>query len=102
MAPADRKESRLIWKVFIALQVADVLTTLLGIRLGAVEASPFVRALIHSSSPTTGLLACKLIALAIAAIALTMRRPRVIKLANIGFSALVLWNAAMIGILVAR
>ena len=32
-------------QVFVYLQLLDLLTTLLGLRLGAVEASPFVRLL---------------------------------------------------------
>jgi len=85
--------------VFIALQALDVATTLLGFHLGGAEASPFIRALIHTSSPVVGLMACKLVAFAIAGIAVAIRRPRVIKLANFGFSALVAWNVVIIAVL---
>jgi len=84
---------------FFALQALDVATTLLGFRLGAAEVSPFIRALIHTSSPLVGLVACKLIAFAVAGIAIASKRPRVIKLANMGYSALVVWNVAIIATL---
>jgi len=87
---------------FIALQALDVATTLLGFRFGAAEVSPFIRALIHTSSPLVGLVACKLIAFAVAGIAVAVKRPRVIKLANMGYSALVAWNVVIIGMLVIR
>ena len=37
----------LILQVFIYLQVLDFLTTLVGFKLGASEASPFIAKLIH-------------------------------------------------------
>ena len=36
-----------ITQVFIYLQLLDLLTTLIGLRLGAAEASPFIRVLMH-------------------------------------------------------
>ena len=37
-----------IYQVFIYLQLLDLLTTLLGFRLGAAEASPFIRLMMHA------------------------------------------------------
>ena len=45
----------LVLQVFIYLQVLDFLTTLVGFKLGASEASPFIAKLIHLSSPAIGL-----------------------------------------------
>ena len=36
-----------IYQVFVYLQLLDLLTTLVGIRVGAAEASPFVRMMMH-------------------------------------------------------
>ena len=35
-------------QVFIYLQLLDVLTTLVGFKLGAAEASPFIQVLMHA------------------------------------------------------
>ena len=44
-----------IYQVFIYLQLLDLLTSLLGFRMGAVEASPFIRLLMHAG-PTAGVM----------------------------------------------
>src|ERR1039458_4710406 len=38
------------YQIFIYLQLLDLLTTLLGFRLGAAEASPFVRLMMHAGA----------------------------------------------------
>jgi hypothetical protein len=81
--------------IFAALQLADLMTTLVGFRFGAGEASPFVRLLIHCGS-VSGVLLSKLTAFAIVGGALLLRRPRVIRLANIWFALLVIWNASIL------
>jgi len=40
-----------IYQIFVYLQLLDLLTTLLGFRVGAAEASPFVRLLMHVAPP---------------------------------------------------
>ena len=40
-------------QVFVGLQLLDLLTTLLGFKLGAAEASPFIRMLMNAG-PTAG------------------------------------------------
>src|SRR6185295_19008812 len=51
-----------IIQIFVGLQLLDLLTTLLGFKLGAAEASPFIRMLMHAG-PTAGVIASKLVAL---------------------------------------
>jgi hypothetical protein len=41
------------YQIFVYLQLLDLLTTLLGFRLGAAEASPFIRLMMHVG-PATG------------------------------------------------
>jgi hypothetical protein len=78
-------------QVFVYLQLLDLLTTLLGLRLGAVEASPFVRLLMHAS-PAVGLAVSKLLALALGGFCLYTRRLGLIRLASYWYGGLVAWN----------
>ena len=54
-------------QIFIYLQLLDVLTTLVGFKLGATEASPFIRVLMHAG-PVAGVIASKVLALGVGAI----------------------------------
>jgi hypothetical protein len=56
------KRSMGIYQAFLYLQLLDLLTTLLGFRLGAAEASPFIRLIMHAG-PVTGVIASKVLAL---------------------------------------
>ena len=48
-------------QLFVYLQLLDFLTTLVGFKLGASEASPFIAKLIHVSSPAIGVAASKVV-----------------------------------------
>jgi hypothetical protein len=78
-------------QVFVYLQLLDLLTTLLGLRLGAVEASPFVRLLMHAG-PAAGLALSKLLALALGGFCVYTRRHGLIRLASYWYGCLVAWN----------
>jgi hypothetical protein len=86
----------LIVQVFVYLQVLDFLTTMVGFRIGAHEASPFIVKLIHISSPAVGVAASKVLGLAIGGICVATNRVRLLSLANYWYAALVVWNLAMI------
>ncbi len=81
--------------VFVFLQILDVLTTLMGLRLGAGEASVFISRLMHLG-PVPALLISKILAIILVLIALRHRQPRVVVLANFWFAAVVTWNLALI------
>ena len=81
--------------LFVALQMLDVLTTIIGIRMGAGETSTFIARLMHVD-PMAALLVAKLFAVALVAIALKMRRPRAVVFLNLWFAGIVTWNLAMI------
>jgi hypothetical protein len=83
--------------VFFALQSLDVLTTLIGLRLGAKEASVFVGRMLEYG-PLTGLLISKVFALLLLALAIRFKRPRVIVVLNYWSAALVTWNLVMIAL----
>lgn len=74
------------------MQLLDFLTTLVGFRLGASEASPFIAKLIQMVGPVMGVAASKGVALAIAAVCIGIDRPRLVTWANYWFASLVVWN----------
>lgn len=77
--------------VFFSLQALDVVTTLLGLRLGAGEASFFVGRLMNLGT-LEGLLISKIFAIILVGAALAFHRPRVIVFLNYWFAALITWN----------
>jgi hypothetical protein len=81
--------------VFFSLQALDVLTTLIGLRLGASEASAFVGRVMQLG-PVAGLFISKAFAIILASAALGFRRPRVIVFLNYWFALLITWNLIMI------
>ena len=82
-------------QVFVYLQLLDFLTTILGFRLGAGEASPFIRLLIHIG-PALGVAFSKGIALALGGYCVWRNKPRVIGLINYWYAGLVVWNLCII------
>jgi Domain of unknown function (DUF5658) len=87
-----------ITEIFVYLQLLDLLTTLVGFRLGALEASPFVRSLMHFG-PGVGLAASKALALGLGGFCVYTRRHHLMRLANYWYSALVVWNLMIILVL---
>jgi hypothetical protein len=81
--------------VFVALQTLDILTTLLGLRVGASEASFFVGRLMQAG-PLAALLIAKIFAVLLVALALKFKRPRVVVFLNYWFAGVVTWNCTLI------
>ena len=81
--------------VFVALQLLDIISTLLGLQVGAQESSIFLTRLMHLG-PVAALLLAKILAVALVAMALRMKRPRVVVFLNYWFAAVVTWNLANI------
>jgi len=81
--------------VFVFLQTLDILTTLIGIRLGAGEASAFIGHLMHLGV-VPALMISKIIAVILVLMALRRGRPRIVVVANFWFAAVVTWNLALI------
>ena len=82
-------------QLFLCLQALDVLTTLVGFRLGLVEASPFIQFLMRLG-PVTGLLGSKFLALLLGGWCVWRGRFRTIQLINYWYVVLVMWNLALI------
>jgi hypothetical protein len=79
------------YQVFIYLQLLDLLTTLIGFRIGAAEASPFIRVLMHLG-PVVGVGLSKVLALGLGAICLHFNKPHLIRWATYWYAGLVVWN----------
>ncbi len=82
---------------FVALQIADVFTTLVFLRQGVSEANPLVRWTLQAGgSPAAALVATKALAILIAWAAWYTGRRRALRIANAAFAGCVLWNFAAI------
>lgn len=81
--------------VFVVLQVLDVLTTLLGLKMGAHETSVFLGRLMHAG-PLAALLIAKILAVLLVSLAMKFRRPRMVVFLNYWFAVVVSWNLAVI------
>jgi hypothetical protein len=86
----------LVIQVFVYLQVLDYLTTLVGFKLGASEASPLIAKLIHSSSPAIGVGLSKLVGIGIGGLCVATQRARLIGWINYWYGGLVVWNLCVI------
>jgi hypothetical protein len=78
-------------QIFIYLQLLDLLTTLVGFRLGASEASPFIRMLMHAG-PAAGVAVSKLLAIGLGALCIYTKREHLVRWASYWYAALVVWN----------
>jgi hypothetical protein len=84
-----------IIQAFVYLQLLDLVTTLVGFKLGASEASPFIRTLMHAG-PVAGVAASKLIALLLGGICVYRKKQHLIRWATYWYSGLVVWNLFVI------
>lgn len=81
--------------VFVCLQALDLISTLVGLRLGASEGSPFVCMLMHAG-PATGVVMSKLLALALGGVCIHFQKHHVLRWAVYWYAALVIWNLLVI------
>lgn len=77
--------------IFVYLQILDLLTTLVGFKLGAAEASPFIRMLMHFG-PALGVTLSKLFALGLAGVCMYLKKDRLIRWITYWYGGLVVWN----------
>jgi hypothetical protein len=81
--------------MFIYLQLLDFLTTMVGMRLGLSEASPFIHWLMQFG-PALGLAASKVVALALGGVCLWLHKQRLLRAINYWYAGLVVWNISLI------
>ena len=77
--------------IFVYLQVLDLLTTILFLKLGLPEGNWLVGLLVQWS-PWLGVLLAKLGTILVALIAVHYQKIRVMRLANVGYGGVVVWN----------
>ena|ERR1051325_6545166 len=82
-------------QLFIYLQGLDYFTTLLGFRVGASEASPFISFLMHTG-PAAGVLLSKVVAVVLAGICVYLQKSHLLRRANYWYAALIVWNLFVI------
>jgi hypothetical protein len=80
-----------ITQVFVYLQLLDLLTTLVGFKLGAKEASPFIRLLMHAG-PAAGIMVSKLLSLGLGAVCLHYKKNHLIRWVSYWYGGLIVWN----------
>jgi len=82
---------------FVLLQISDVVSTVLFLVLGGGEANPIVVwAMRISGNPLTGLLLAKAALIPLVGYSIFAGRRKPVRVANVVFSALVLWNLTAI------
>ena len=84
-----------VTQVFVYLQLLDLLTTLVGFRIGAAEASPFIRALMQAG-PVAGVILSKVLALALGGFCIYRKKLWVLRLVTYWYSVLIVWNLMII------
>lgn len=88
-------------ELFLYLQVLDFMTTLIGMRLGLGEASPFIRHLMNMG-PAAGLALSKLVAFALVGICVWLNKRHVVRWINYWYAVLVVWNMVLIAMVLSR
>jgi hypothetical protein len=82
-------------QIFLYLQLLDFLTTLIGMKIGLGEVSPFIRWLMQVD-PAVGLAISKLIAFALGGLCLWLNKRHLVRWINYWYAGLVIWNMALI------
>jgi len=83
------------FQVFLYLQILDLLTTIIGLRLGLAEASPFIRGVIFFG-PAVAVMLSKAVAFGLAGACVALKRRSLIGRINYGYAALAVWNLGLI------
>ena len=86
-----------LFQLFLFLQVLDLLTTIVVLKLGGYEANPVVNYLMRLG-PIEGLLLAKTVVIAGGAAIVWYNRHRVVFLANYAYAGIVCWNLAILAV----
>jgi hypothetical protein len=82
-------------QIFLYLQLLDFLTTLIGMKIGLGEASPFVRWLM-ALDPAVGLALSKLVAFTLGGLCIWLNKRHLVRWINYWYAGLVVWNMSLI------
>ena len=99
--PPHRRFYKHSLSVFVVLQMVDILTTLIGLGVGAHEGSMFIARLMRTG-PLAALLISKLIAVCLVLMAVRWHRPHLVVWLNRWLAVVVAWNLIAIGVTVLR
>ena len=91
----ETRSSMAYIEVFLYLQLLDFMTTLIGMRMGLGEASPFIRSLMHWG-PSVGLALSKLVAFSLCGLCIWLNKRHVVRWINYWYAGLVVWNMTLI------
>ena len=86
-----------LFQVFLFLQLLDLLTTIVVLRLGGYESNPLV-SYFMAFGPVGGLILAKVLVVAVGAAIVWYNRQRVVFLANYAYAGVVCWNLAILAI----
>jgi hypothetical protein len=86
-----------LFQVFVFLQVLDLLTTIVVLKLGGYEANPLV-SYFMTFGPTGGLVMAKAIVIVLGTAIVWYNRHRVVFFANYAYAGIVCWNLAVLAI----
>jgi len=81
--------------VYTALQIGDLITTLIFLSYGVAEGNPFVRLAIETIGAVPGLVVVKLIALVVGFVAFKSYARLLYKI-NFAFALIIVWNLVAI------
>jgi len=81
--------------IFTYLQLLDFLTTVVALKFGLIETSPFIRVLMRGNA-AIGLAESKMLAMMLAGGCLLLQRATIIRWVNRWYAALVIWNLCLI------
>src|ERR1700722_202094 len=95
LSVANNKDVQWYLKVFVYFQVVDLLTTLLGLKMGLGELSPFIRVFLIFG-PVTAVIASKLVALLLCALCLWLNKYQLIRKINYLYAAVLVWNLSLL------
>lgn len=82
-------------QMFLYLQALDFFTTLIGLKLGLLEASPFIRALMYFG-PITALLLSKAAAFVLAGVCIHLHKHHLIRWITYWYAGVIAWNLCSI------
>jgi hypothetical protein len=89
-------------EVYLFLQLLDFLTTMIGLRIGATEGSPFIAWMMSLTTPMIGLAVAKGLALAWGALVLIRAKPKAMIWANYLFAVVVVFNLHSLAVTLAH
>jgi len=81
--------------IFALLQLADLATTVAVFKLGGVEENPLIQKFMAIGA-VQGVILAKILALAIGFGCYLAAKPRALRIANMVFGAIVVWNLSII------